>query len=288
MSSNPAAVREEVIEHNGLSSNTLLSGDRSHPAVLLLHGAGPGANAAANWLGAMPDLAQHFYVIAPDLIGFGKSAIPEPAPNHISGWIGVRVEQVLGLMDALDLTNVHVVGNSMGGALTLQLLSEAGERFDKVILMGSIGGPMVRTPELTRLLEFYSDPRESRYREIMRSFAFDPDRFQGMNDIIASRFKIATDPAVRKSAERMIESMRQGMEGLIMPPSILNKIPHEVLILHGRQDRIVPLDASLYLLEHLGRASLFVIDRSGHWLQLERWDLMKPLLERHFGVTSWT
>jgi pimeloyl-ACP methyl ester carboxylesterase len=76
------------------------------------------------------------------------------------------------------------------------------------------------------------------------------------------------------------------MNSLCMPPSVLAKLPHEVLILHGRQDRIVPLDTSLYLLQHLKRASLFVIDRSGHWAQLERWDIMRPMLERHFGVAG--
>src|SRR3546814_6712282 len=73
-----------------------------------------------------------------------------------------------------------------------------------------------------------------------------------------------------------------------MPPSILGKLPHDVLIFHGRQDRIVPLDTSLYLLEHLQHAELYVLDRSGHWSQLERWDIMRPMIERHFGARDWT
>src|SRR3546814_2238587 len=55
----------------------------------------------------MPDLAENFFVIAPDLIGFGQSTIPDPFPDNVMAWIGVRVEQCLGLMDALEIDSAH-------------------------------------------------------------------------------------------------------------------------------------------------------------------------------------
>src|SRR3546814_18608432 len=100
----------------------------------------------------------------------------------------------------------------MGGALTLQLLSETPERFDKVILMGSIGAPAPRTPELVRLLSFYSDPRPARYRQLMHSFAYDADKFAGMEEIVSSRYQIATDPAVMSIASKLIVSLKVGLE----------------------------------------------------------------------------
>lgn len=269
-----------------LASHTLFAGDPAMPPLLLLHGAGPGAHAGSNWLKVMPDLARNFFVIAPDLAGFGKSEIPDPLPNHIMGWIGHRVEQILALMDHLDIEKTDIVGNSMGGALTLQLMSEAPQRFKQVALMGSIGAPAPRTPELVRLLSFYSDPRPARYRELIHSFAYDPANFTGIDDIIADRYDIAMDPEVKRVALSMFDAMKAGIETLVMPPAVLNEMPHEVLIFHGRQDRVVPLDTSLYLLQHLKRAELVVLDRCGHWAQLQRWDLMLPLLERHFGVTA--
>ncbi|RCX10083.1 alpha/beta fold hydrolase [Extensimonas vulgaris] len=279
-------VVENFVSANGLTSCVLTAGNPKNPAVFLLHGAGPGANAAANWYHLMPDLAKHFFVIAPDLIGFGKSTIPSPAPDNIMRWIGIRVEQCLGLMDYYQIKIAHVVGNSMGGALTLQMISEQPDRFDKVVLMGSIGAPAPRTPELVRLLSFYSDPRFARYKQLMHSFAYDPDSFEGMDEIINNRYKIATDPETMEVAAKMIDSMKVGIEALAMPPSILNKLPHQVLIFHGRQDRIVPLDTSLYLLQHLKNAELYVLDRSGHWAQLQRWDAMGPMIKKHFGVVN--
>ena len=280
------SVREEKIMGRGLTSHTLLAGDPSKPAVLLLHGAGPGAHAGSNWLHLMPDLAENFFVIAPDLMGFGQSVFPEPWPDNVMAWIGTRVDQCFGLLDTLGIDKAHVVGNSMGGALTLQMMSEEPDRIDRVVLMGSIGAPGPKTPELVRLLSFYSDPRPSRYRQLMHSFAYDPDKFEGMEEIVKNRYKIATDPEIMKTAVKMIDSMKQGVDTLNMPPSILCKLPHKVLIFHGRQDRIVPLDTSLYLIEHLKHAELYVLDRSGHWSQLERWDVMRPMLEIHFGARS--
>lgn len=277
-------VSEHRFPSGPLASHTLVAGQPGATPVLLLHGAGPGAHAASNWLRIMPDLARDAYVVAPDLIGFGKSEYPASFPTHAMSWIGLRVEQILGLMDHLEIAKAHVVGNSMGGALTLQLLSEAPERFDKVALMGSIGAPAPRTPELIRLLSFYADPRKARYRELMHSFVYEAGDFEGMGEIVETRFAIAMDPEVRRVSEAMFESMKNGIESLVMPPSVLGKLPHEVLIVHGRQDRIVPLDTSLYLLQHLKRAELVVLDRCGHWAQVERWDAMGPMLKKHFGL----
>ena len=274
---------EKRIASGELESHCLVAGDPSKPAAILLHGAGPGATAASNWLRCMPDLAKHFYVIAPDLTGFGQTDLPDPLPPHILRWIGLRVEQILGLMDTLGLDKAHVVGNSMGGALTLHMLVQAPQRFDKVLLMGAIGAPHRWTYEMHRLLAFYSDPRIARYREMMQSFVYDPALVPELEEIVQQRFATATDPKVQEVQEVMFESMRQGMDQLIVPEVTLSRLPHEVAIVHGRQDRIVPLETSLYFLEHLQRAELHVLDRCGHWAQTQRWDAMYPLIVNHFG-----
>jgi len=278
-------IEKRKVKSGDIASHVLIAGKNTAPPLVLLHGAGPGVNAAANWEAIMPDLAEKFYVVAPDLSGFGKTDIPTPQPWHIMGWIGERVKQVLGMMDELGIEKAFLVGNSMGGALALQLLCEAPNRFVDSVLMGSIGAPFTRTPELANLLSFYADPRKARYRQMMHSFAYDADKFTGRESIVEKRYKIATDPAVRENHEKMFGSMQGGMESLIMAPSILKKIPHKLLIFHGRQDRIVPLETSLYLIEHLKNAELLVLDKCGHWAQLERWDLMRPMMERHFGAT---
>ncbi len=275
---------EKTFPSGRLASHAMVAGDPKNPALILLHGAGPGAHAASNWRHCIPALAEHYYVVAPDMIGFGQSEIPDPLPPHSMTWMGMRVEQTLGLMDHLKIEKANIVGNSMGGAVTLHLLIEAPERFEKVMTMGPAGAPMSKTPELARLMSFYADPRLGRYRELISSFVYDPAAVPNLEEIIQERFKVATDPDVRRVQEVMFESMKVGMDALIVPPSALARMPHEVALVHGRQDRVVPLETSLYLLEHLQRAELFVLDRCGHWAQLQRWDAMLPLILRHFGT----
>lgn len=279
-----AEVVEKLFQSGKYASNAIVAGDPANPAVMLIHGAGPGAHAGSNWSRCIPDLAKEYFVIAPDMIGFGKSELPETLPMHAISWMGLRVEQMLGLLDHFGIKRTHIVGNSMGGALTVQLITEAPERFDKVALMGAIGAPITSRPqELIRLLAFYADPRLSRYRELMRSFVHDPDTFPGMEDIIQTRYRIAVDPEVRRTQEAMFATMGQGLETLVVPPSVLGRLPHHVLLVHGRQDRIVPLETSLYFLKHFKHAELVVLDRCGHWAQAERWDVMGPMLMRHFS-----
>ncbi len=277
------SIIEKKIASGALASHVLLAGNPKAPPAILLHGAGPGVTAAANWQRCMPDLAKHYYVIAPDLAGFGDTDLPAELPRHILAWIGLRVEQVLGLMDTLGLERAHLVGNSMGGALTLHLLVQAPERFDKVLLMGSIGAPQRWTYEMHRLLAFYADPRIARYREMMHSFVHDPAAVPELEDIVQQRYATATDPRIRAVQEILFAAMREGMDQLIIPEAALSRLPHQVCIVHGRQDRIVPLETSLYFLQHLQHAELHVLDRCGHWAQTQRWDAMYPLIVKHFG-----
>lgn len=261
----------------------LLAGDPKNPPAILLHGAGPGATAASNWMRCAPDLAKHYYVIAPDLVGFGQTELPAELPTHILGWIGHRVEQVLGLMDTLGVARAHVVGNSMGGALTLHALVQAPERFDKVLLMGAIGAPFEYSWEMKRLLEFYKDPRPARYKEVIESFVHDPAAVPGLDEIIKQRYAVAMDPKTREMTNLLFQAQSAGMNDLTVPEAQLGRLPHSVLLVHGRQDRIVPLDTSLYFLKHLQQAELVVLDRCGHWAQTQRWDAMYPLIVKHFG-----
>lgn len=273
---------EKIIPSGRYKSNVLIAGNPSNPPLILMHGAGPGASASSNWRHCLEDLAKDFYIVAPDMIGFGKSDIPDPLPPHSMTWMGIRVEQVLGLMDELGIESTDIVGNSMGGAVTLHLLIEAPERFKRVMMMGPAGAKMSRTPEMARLLAFYADPRLPRYRELITSFVYDPSALPNLDEIIQQRFEVATDPEVRRVQEVMFESMKVGMDALVVPPTALSRMPHEFSLVHGRFDRIVPMEASLYLLEHLQRADLHVLDRCGHWAQIQRWDAMLPLMRAHF------
>ncbi|GAA2807612.1 alpha/beta fold hydrolase [Crossiella cryophila] len=65
-----------------------------------------------------------------------------------------------------------------------------------------------------------------------------------------------------------------------VPEEAIAALPHEVLIVHGRDDRVIPLSNSLRLLELIDRAQLHVFARCGHWVQIEQGPRFIELVER--------
>ena len=76
-------------------------------------------------------------------------------------------------MDYLNIEKAHLVGNSMGGYVSLNLVMTAPERFEKVVLMGSAGGETSLTPELIRMMGFYKNPTLSALKNLTTWFVYD-------------------------------------------------------------------------------------------------------------------
>lgn len=255
-------------------------------SVLFLHGSGPGATGMSNWSLASRTLHDDFDLLIPDLIGYGGSSHPTPAPVGMRRWMRLWIDQMLQLLDQLQIRRTHLVGNSLGGALALHLLMEAPERFDRVLLMGPAGAPCTLTPELDRIWGFYDDPTPSAMRNNMRWFAFDDAAIgQRIDEVANTRLEAALQPAVRGSFEHLFPAPRQRhLDDLVVPPSALRRIANPVLIVHGRDDSVVPFESSLYLLRHLPNVDLHIVGRCNHWTQIEQADKFHALLRGFFGA----
>ncbi|WP_273000946.1 alpha/beta fold hydrolase [Hydrogenibacillus schlegelii] len=243
-------------------------------AILMIHGSGPGATAYSNWQYALAEFGTTYSALAPDLIGFGESTHPDPPPTGVRAWMRLWVRQLLDLLDVLSIERAHLIGNSLGGAVALHLLMEAPHRFERVVLMGPAGAPFTITPELDRIWGFYDDPTEETMQSVIRWFAYDEgfiaDRLE---EIAKSRLQAALRPEVRRSYEAMFPAPRQRhVDDLVVPESALRRIPHPVLIAHGREDHIVPFETSLHLVRHLSNARLYLLGRCSHWIQIEHKD----------------
>jgi 2-hydroxymuconate-semialdehyde hydrolase len=256
------------------------SGAGNREAVLFIHGSGPGANGWANWQYALPALGDTFDCIAFDLVGFGRSAHPDPAPHGAAAWLPLWIEQSLGLLDALNIAHAHLVGNSLGGALALHLLTQAPQRFDRAILMGPIGVPFPITEGLDGVWGFYDDPTLERLTQIFRWFVFDPQHVGGDLEAIArQRYGAATSPEAARSFAAMFPPPRQQhVDALVVPEDAIARIGQSVLLVHGRDDVIVPLDTSLTLLRQLPRVQLHVFGQCSHWVQIEQRDAFNALV----------
>lgn len=254
---------------HGVATNYHDRGDG--PPVLLVHGSGPGVSAWANWRLVLPRLSRRLRVVAPDVLGFGYTERPPGVRYGADAWL----DHLVGFLDALDLPRVSVVGNSFGGALALRLAAARPERVDRLVLMGSVGVPFPITPGLEAVWGF--TPSLPAMRRLMQTFTYDADA--GSDELARLRLRAATRPGVHEAFAAMFPAPRQaGVDALALPDATIAALPHETLLVHGRDDRVIPLRTSLRLLELIERSQLHVFARCGHWVQIEQTDRFVDLV----------
>lgn len=263
-----------MLDVGGVRTNVHITGEG--PDVLLIHGSGPGVSAWANWRMTMPALSSTFRVIAPDIVGFGFTERPEGFRYSLSGWI----EHVLGVLDALDVERCHVVGNSFGGSLALALAIHHPERVDGLVLMGATGVPFDLTPGLDAVWGY--EPSVHAMEELLDLFAFDPSLVGP--DLAELRYQASIRPGVQEAYREMFPEPRQkALDAITHLPEDIARITAPTLIVHGRDDRVIPVTNALALLELIDQSQLHVFGRCGHWTQIEYADQFNALLLGHLG-----
>ena len=279
-----AKVQNQVVPTKPFRTYLNRAGGGNREGILFLHGSGPGASGWSNWRLALPVLGGTFDCLAPDFIGFAASEHPDDPPTDTVSWLGVWVEQIISLLDVLKIESINLVGNSLGGNIALHLASRYPGRFKRIALMGSSGVPFKITPRLNAVRGFYSAPSAEKMSEIVSGFFYDPKTFSGDIATIAKmRFEAAMDPKTIRSYQAIFSSPhQQQLDARLVPDEALARIKHPCLLIHGRDDTIVPLDTSLYLLQRLHEVQLHVYGRSGHWTQIEYADGFHDLLRQFF------
>jgi 2-hydroxymuconate-semialdehyde hydrolase len=230
--------------------------------VTLLHGSGPGVTAWANWGKLFPLIKDDFRVIAPDMAGFGfTERLPDPVYS-MNNW----VRQTLDLLDALKIEKTNLVGNSFGGALALSLAIKAPDRVNKLVLMGAMGVSFPITYGLDQVWGYI--PSEAAMEELLEIFTY--DHSFATKELIRTRYESSVQPGFQEAFHSMFPEPRQkSVEAMAGNQQYIRNIPHETLIVHGREDRVIPLENSYRLLQLIDRAQLHVFGHCGHWTQIE-------------------
>ena len=254
---------------SGITTNLLDAGDG--PPVLLLHGSGPGVSAYANWRLTIPALSTTFRVLAPDAVGFGYTERPDGITYEMDTWVGHTV----GLLDALGIERASVVGNSFGGALALRLAARHPERVDRLVLMGTVGVPFTITDGLDRVWGY--EPSIENMRRLLGLFAYDTSLVS--DDLARVRYEASIQAGFQESFSSMFPAPRQRwVDAMVTPDDELAALPHRTLVVHGRDDQVIPLDNALHLLRRLTDVRLHVFGRCGHWTQIEHADAFNRLV----------
>jgi 2-hydroxymuconate-semialdehyde hydrolase len=230
--------------------------------ILMIHGSGPGVSAWANWRLSLPVLAQRARVVAPDMVGFGFSDRPAGHQYTMDNWVA----QAVGVLDALDIERADVVGNSFGGALALALAIRHPRRVRRLVLMGSVGAPFDITPGLDAVWGY--EPSPATMRSLLDIFAFDPKL--ATDELAQLRYEASIRPGFHESFAAMFPAPRQRwVDAMCSAEADIRALSHETLVLHGREDRVIPLANSLTLAQWIPNSQLHVFGHCGHWTQIE-------------------
>ena len=235
------------------------------PTLIMIHGGGPGAGGWSNYRRNVDHFAERFRVILPDLPGFAKS----DKPKIEGGILTFMAKAIKDLMDALDISRAHFVGNSLGGATTMKLAVDYPDRADRLVLMGAPGLALF-TPQpsegIKHLISYYDPPGPSmeKLRSFLNVMVYDSSALT--DQLIKERYEASTQPDLvanpimsRSTAARFEPIWRD-----------VARIKHKTLLVWGRDDRTVTLDHSFFLLNQLENVRLHVFSKCGHWAQWEK------------------
>jgi 2-hydroxymuconate-semialdehyde hydrolase len=274
MSSNDPEIGSNVLAA-GLKTNYLEAG-KGEP-VILIHGSGPGVTAYANWRLTIPSLAQKYRVLAPDIAGFGYTERKADTQYTLDFWVRHLTEW----MDAVGVKKARFIGNSFGGALTLAIAARHPERVESFVLMGAAGVDFELTPGLDAVWGY--QPSVENMREIVKHFAYDNSMMT--DDLIRSRYEASVRPGFQESFSKMFEAPRQRhIQAIATPEDQIRKIQQRALVVHGRDDAVVPPSNSIKLHSLLKNSDLHMFGKCGHWTQIERKDDFAKLVLDFFAA----
>jgi pimeloyl-ACP methyl ester carboxylesterase len=259
---------------------SLLEAGTGAPAIAI-HGLGA---TKASFLASVAALAPRFRVIAIDLPGFGDSDKPVGAPYDARFF----AKSVVELLDALELESAHVIGNSLGGRVALEVGLQAPDRARRLALLApSLAwlrkrpwAPALRVvrPELG-LLPHAPRPVVERILDRTMPEARDGWAAAGIDEFLRS-FSTARGRAAFYAAARQIYLEEPDGKDGFWPRLRELRVPS--LFVWGRRDSLVPLAFARHVTEAVPAAEHLELN-CGHVPQMERPRETHEAIARFFG-----
>lgn len=243
--------------------------------ILFLHGSGTGVTAAANWWLNLPELANYGRCIAIDSVGYGQTVVAEGTKYGIKEW----VRHAVRVLDALGIEKTWIVGNSLGGWLAFQFAIDYPDRLLGIVSMGTGGA------KLTGALKGHSNPNltPEGIRDTLELFVVDHDLIS--DELVQLRYESALNDTASDRLKEVVAARDRDRNELPLDFDVLAKLDIPVLLIHGVQDRVIPVSRTWDILNVVPHADAHIFSQCGHWSQVERGEEFNEVvgkwLERH-------
>ncbi|WP_091737387.1 alpha/beta fold hydrolase [Phenylobacterium immobile] len=250
--------------------------------VIMLHGTGPGATGWSNFSRNVEGLSGKYRMIALDSPGWGGSDIVD---GTFENRFMINAEAVKLLMDELGLEKAALVGNSMGGAATLQFCASYPERLSHMITMGAGFSPSPNifvpgglTEGIRIIVETYKNPTPENFRRLVSIMVYDS---AFVTDELC---KMRSDNALKSQAN--LDNWLKSFGPKFAPGMPTHELQARLaaykgpsLFVHGRDDRVVPMEGSMRLVSLVENSALHIFNKCGHWAQIEHAEAFNALID---------
>ncbi|WNM34751.1 alpha/beta hydrolase [Streptomyces sp. Li-HN-5-11] len=246
-------------------------GGAGHP-VILLHGGGPGATGMTNYSPNIEPLARHFRVFALDMPGWGDSDTLEEEADHPGRQLADVMVQFL---DALGIDKAAFVGNSLGGLTSITTATLYPDRVSHLITMGAPAPfPLTLSPAgpsegIKVLAAAQRDPSPANMKRLVQAMVYDSSH--ATDELAEARSRASLDKPehlARWNEPRSTKNLGSPLPYWALGPQIRD-IAVPALIIHGRDDRVVPYENALHLVSNIPDSRMLLLNRCGHWAQIE-------------------
>lgn len=258
-------IAAKTITIDGLETGFLEAGPPGAETVVLLHGGEFGASAELGWEHTISALARRYRVVAPDMLGYGRTA---KVLDFVDGR-GMRIRHIAGFCAALGLDSAFFVGNSMG-AVNLLVDGTGGSPILPVTAMVAIcGGGEIQAGEHMNALYDY-DATLPAMRRIVTALFHNPS-FADDDDYVARRHASATLPGAWEAIAGA-RFRRPGVQPAPAPSGTrrYDRIEIPVLVIEGGRDKLLPPGWAAEIAAQIPKGSYAVVDDAGHCPQIER------------------
>jgi pimeloyl-ACP methyl ester carboxylesterase len=248
---------------DGLTTSYLEAG--SGDPVVLLHGGEFGAGAELGWERAIGDLAGHYRVLAPDMLGFGESA----KVLDFNDGRGMRIRHIAAFCAELGIAEAHFVGNSMGAINLLVDATSDAPRLPARSLTAICGGGEIQRNEHSAALYDYDATIDGMRRIVTALFA-DP-AYPDDEAYVQRRYESSIAPGAWETLAAA-RFRRPGLEAPTMPSSqrAYDRIGVPSMIVEGDRDKLLPSGWAAEIAGQIAGARSAVIAGAGHCPQIEQ------------------